>query len=486
MTLAPLAAAFGAAAAVVAVLVVSRHQTVAVSANVFVNPPGLIDASNSPTVVRDPHRPDSLVVVRRVDRPRFSAGLDWSNDGGAHWNHTALPLPAGDDRPYAPDAAFAPDGTLYVTYVNLEGAGNTPANLWVAKSTDDGASLSAPVRATGRLAFQPRLAVGGTGAVYLTWMQASEVGLLKLGPGPHPVVLARSTDGGQTFSAPSQVSDPGRPRVGAASPVVDRQGNVLVLYEDFKGDVRDFENLEGPPWDQPFALVLSRSTDGGRSFPAGTEVDAGLLATHRFLVFLPEYPSLAVGTRGRLYVAWSDGRNGDEDVFLRRSDDDGRTWSGPIRVNNDRLHDGTDQSLPRVAVGDNGQVSLVFLDRRRDPTNVMSDAELATSSDGGRSYRNIRVSSASFGSGVGPVTGPPFPVDFGSRLGLVAGHGAVVAAWTDSRLGTAATGRQDVVAATVRLPPPTRGLARWPTALVLLALGVASLAGWVLTAHEAT
>ncbi|MEX2658457.1 MAG: hypothetical protein WD232_02080, partial [Acidimicrobiales bacterium] len=30
--------------------------------NVFVNPPALIDANNSPTVARNPRRPDNLVV----------------------------------------------------------------------------------------------------------------------------------------------------------------------------------------------------------------------------------------------------------------------------------------------------------------------------------------------------------------------------------------------------------------------------------------
>jgi glycosyltransferase involved in cell wall biosynthesis len=41
---------------------------------------------------------------------------------------------------------------------------------------------------------------------------------------------------------------------------------------------------------------------------------------------------------GALYVAWSDSRNGDLDVFVRRSDDQGKSWTGPVRVDSD---DGT-------------------------------------------------------------------------------------------------------------------------------------------------
>ncbi len=91
--------------------------------NPLVNPPGIIDANNSPNLVRNPLRPASLAVAQRVDRPRFSGAIEWSGDSGTTWQHTALPLPAGLDRPYAPDIAFGPDGTLYVLYVNLTGPG---------------------------------------------------------------------------------------------------------------------------------------------------------------------------------------------------------------------------------------------------------------------------------------------------------------------------------------------------------------------------
>ena len=39
--------------------------------------------------------------------------------------------------------------------------------------------------------------------------------------------------------------------------------------------------------------------------------NTGLVATNRFLVFLPEFPSLAAGPGRVMYAAWADGRNGD-------------------------------------------------------------------------------------------------------------------------------------------------------------------------------
>ncbi len=485
VSLALLAAACTTAALVGLVIRVTADQDVKVGSNVRVNREGFVDAHNSPTMARNPRRPDTVVVAHRIDRPSFSAVINSSADGGAAWRRTALPLPRGKDRPYAPDAAFAPDGTLYVTYVNLEGPGNVPASLWLSKSSDGGRTLSDPVRIAGRLAFQARLAVDRAGTVHVTWLQGQEVALLSLAGPPSPIVASRSTDGGRTFSRPLRVSDPNRERVGAASPVIDSDGQLVVLYEDFKDDRRDFENLEGPPWSKPFALVVTRPTDGGRSFWRGVELESGVVPTRRFLVFVPEFPSLAAGPGDTLYAAWADGRNGDEDVFLRRSDDDGRTWSAPVQVNDNPEKDGTSQYLPRVDVSRDGRVDVVFLDRRRDRANVMTDATLGSSHDDGDSFRNARLSTRSFDSGVGPRPAPQVPVDFGSRLGLASSDGRSLAAWTDTRLGTEDTGRQDIFATAFHAPARQGGLSRAPVIVTLVAVALLAFAALVATGRSA-
>jgi len=471
-----LAIAFAAAALAGVALRVTADRGIKLSRNALVNKPGLIEAHNSPSLARDPQAPDVVVATHRIDRPLFSAALNSSVDGGRTWKTTALPLPRGLDRPYAPDVAFGPDGTLYVTYVNLEGSGNVPANLWLSKSSDGGRTLSSPARIAGRLTFQARLAVDPAGTVTVTWLQGRDVGLFALAGPPSPIVASRSSDG-RTFSPPVRVSDPDRKLVGAASPVIDSDGELVVLYEDFGGDRRDFENLEGPPWEQPFALVVTRPV-GGRGFSRGVELENGVVPTRRFLVFVPEFPSLAAGPGDSLYAAWSDGRSGDEDVFLRRSGDDGATWSSPKRVNDNRKGDRTSQYLPRVDVSPGGRVDVLFLDRRRDKKNVMTDTTLASSHDDGKSFGNTRLSSRSFDSRVGPRPAPQFPVDLGSRVGLVSRDGRSLAAWTDTRLGSEDTGRQDIFSTTYEVPGPPGDLARLPVigALLTVALALAALA----------
>lgn len=451
--------------------------------NVFVNEPGHVHSHNTPSVARNPTDPDNVVLVHRLDRPAFDAVLSWSTDGGQSWQATALPLPADRDRPYGPDAAFGPDGTLYVTYVNLTGQGNTPETLWLVRSEDGGRSVSEPVEVAGELALQSRVAVDPDGVVHVTWLQATDVALLAI-TRPPVVLAARSTDGGATFTEPVAVSDPDRERIGAASPVVDADGDVVVLYQDFRDNRRDFQNLEGPPWDGPSALVLSRSEDGGATFSAGVELEDGVIGTRRFLVFLPEFPSLAGGPEGELYAAWTDGRHGDEDVLLRRSDDGGRSWSAAVRVNDNPRGDGTDQYLPRVAVAPDGRLDVLYYDRSQDPANTMMHTTLASSTDGGTTFRYQQVSTQAFDARVGPVAGPHLPPDLGSRLGLVSDADRVLAAWTDTRLGDEASARQDVVVA--EIVDPAGGGTPWAAlgAVLVAAAGTTLLARRRLTSTK--
>lgn len=440
----------------------------------------LVDARNSPSIARNPADPDNLVVVHRVDRPNFSAELHWSGDDGATWTATELPLPDDLDRPFAPDAAFAPDGTLYVAYVNLQGAGNVPDNLWLATSEDGGATLSAPTHVADELTFQTRMVVDPSGTIHLTYLQATDVALLQF-VGPVEVVTVRSDDGGETFTDPVPVSDPDRERVGAAAPAVDADGNLVVVYQDFTTNIRDYRNLEGPPWQEPAALVLTRSTDGGDSFEPGVEVDTDLVPAKRFLVFLPEFPALAVGPSGEVVVAWSDGRNGDEDVFARRSADGGTTWAEPVRVNDNPLGDGTSQYLPAVDVAPNGRIDVAFLDRRDDPDDHRMETTLAFSTDGGEAFHNVQVSSETSDGRIGATVAEHIDIDFGTRMGVTSEAGSARAVWTDTRLAEHPDhGRQDIFTAEVALPAPPGGSLLASAAAFALAVTALLAAVWLL------
>jgi len=138
---------------------------------------------------------------------------------------------------------------------------------------------------------------------------------------------------------------------------------------------------------------------------------------------------------------------------------------------NDNAADGTVQFLPKVDVAPDGRVDVLFLDGRNDPSKKLLDAYLAVSNDGGKSFDNVRVSAQPFDSTVGPTFGEDYGTDFGTKLGLISANDAAYAVWTDTHLGTPATGRQDVAFASVKLGSDRAGLRAVLIVVFLLVIG---------------
>ncbi len=425
--------------------------------------PSDITSNNSPTLVRNPLRSDNLAVSNRIDTPRFACALNVSFDGGASWTQTPIPLPQGEEpKCFAPDLAFAADGTLHLSFVTLKGVGNVPNAVWTARSQDGGRTLSDPVRVLGPLAFQVRLATDPVNPrrLYLSWLQAAAVGFLSFPQTGNPIEVVSSEDGGVSWQPPQRASSPGRARVAAPVPGVGPRGELYVLYVDLGEDRLDYEGGHGgkggPPYQGHFSLVLARSLDHGRSWQESL-VDAGIVPIHRFVVLFPPFPAMAIDHRsGRVYAAFHDGRMGDPDVWIWSLPLGGRRWEGPTRVNDTPKHDRRWQYLPQLAVAPDGRVDVVYYDRRSDPENVMNHVSLQSSFDHGKSFAPaVRLSSRSFDSRVGFGAKQGLP-DLGSRLALLSDDRRALAVWTDTRAGTVATNKQDLTRAVVAFSKPAR------------------------------
>jgi hypothetical protein len=421
-----------------------------------------IDANNSPTIVRNPRRPESLAVINRVDTPFFSCGLHVSSDGGAEWKRVALPAPRGEEaKCFAPDVAYTADGVLHVVFVTLGGLGNVPRATWVTSSKDGGRTMSKPRKVTGPLAFQVRLAPDPNSPrrMYLTWLQGIEVAPLRFTRTGNPIQLIRTENGGRTWTRPLRVSDGKRARVVAPSPAVGPNGELYVLFLDLGGDRLDYaaghNGRGGPPYDGKFKLVLTRSLDRGVKWGESV-VEHNLRPIHRFIVFFPPAPSLAVAPDGRIYAAFHDRRLADPDVYVWSLSPGGRSWSGPTRVNDTPRRDGTWQYMPKVSVAPDGRLDVLYYDRRADRKNVMNQVSLQSSSDHGETFSPaVRLTSRAFDSRIGFAAKEGLP-DLGSRLGLLSGDRFALGVWTDTRSGTPETQKQDLAAAVVAVSEPSR------------------------------
>jgi len=176
--------------------------------------------------------------------------------------------------------------------------------------------------------------------------------------------------------------------------------------------------------------VYAVSRDGGKSFSRNRSI-ANTAPSHFAVQDAAEangYPQIGMtadsrGSHPRLYVTWSDYRNGDVDIFCISSADGGRHWGSPVRVNTDPVHNASDQLFQWLAVDPtSGSVNVVFYDRRRDPANRSVDVVLGRSSDGARSFKNYLLSEHSF---------DPLGGSIGEYTGLAASNGRVFATWTE-------------------------------------------------------
>ena len=446
---------------------------------------GDIRANNSPTITRNPRRPDNLVVVNRVDGPRYSCGVHVSFDGGTKWARKEVEIPKGEENKcFAPDAAFTRDGKLHMSYVTLQGPGNVPNAGWYVSSDDGGRTFSRARRLLGRLAFQVRLTADPADAsrLYLSYLRAdTDVGLFKFTAPGNPILVSRSTDGGASFERPVRVNPAPRARALAPATAVGPKGEVYVLYLDLGDDSLDYEGRHGgrggPPYRGRFKLVLARSRDRGATWEE-SEVEDRLVPTERFIAFLPPFPSVAVDRRnGRVYAGFQDARLGKSDVFVWSRAAGEAAWQGPTRVNDTPERDGTSQYLPRLDVAPDGRLDVVYYDRRSDTDDVMNEVSLQSSFDAGKSFdARIRLSGEDFDSRVGYGNEREMP-DLGSRLGLVSDDGSALAVWSDTRSGSIDSNKQDIGSARVVFDEP--GLREAAKKILLLGGLTAVLAGFI-------
>jgi hypothetical protein len=278
-------------------------------------------------------------------------------------------------------------------------------------------------------------------------------------------------------------------RVIGGAPVVGRDGTLYVAYLDIGQDRLDYEGGHqgsgGPPYPGPTSLVLARSRDHGQSW-AESVVDTKLVPIKRFLVFLPEYPSIAVARDGRVYTAYHSNTLGDPDVYLWTLAPGASRWSAPIRVNDTRPHDKTAQYLPKLAVAPNGRLDVLYYDRRADPANLLNQLSFQTSFNHAKTFTPaIYLASHTSDSRIGFGAKEGLP-DLGSRLALINSNKAALALWTDTRAGIPETQKQDLaqaaIAATAPITPDNtpKTILRW-AAIILGLTGLTLLAQTLLT-----
>jgi len=136
---------------------------------------------------------------------------------------------------------------------------------------------------------------------------------------------------------------------------------------------------------------FDRSFDGGATW--GTDIRVNDLpgsAASPGASDPPVLPAMVVAPNGTIYVAYEDYRNGDMDVYFARSTDGGTTWSPGARLNDDNTT--ARQWMPDLALDPFGGIHVAWEDDRTGAHNIF----YTNSTDGGTTWSpNIPVTTAS-------------------------------------------------------------------------------------------
>jgi hypothetical protein len=379
-------------------------------------------------------------------RAKFTVGYFTSFDGGCSWvDHGPLP---GYEHPQifgSSDPTFA-----FGFHNDVHAAVAFDTGIGVSTSDDGGVSFKQPVfvlapHIPNVFGDKPWITVDHSESrfrdnIYVTFTtfvcdSTGETCASHLS-------FSRSIDGGRTFSPPQNIegfsplctlpTDIPNSCDNALGgvPTVGPDGTISVIY--------DYLDPNGV---LPTRILDVASFDGGQTWRAPTlaaianDTPIELPGENFFIASLPAFA--AGSSKGSLYLTWGDFRSGDSDILFTRSLDNGKTWSAPLRVNDDLLHNGAEQFQPQIAVDSRGIATISFFDTRRDPQHKLVDVYLAQSGDGGKSFLpNIRVTTKNWDPQVGAPTSIGVGAFIGDYQGLAVTDDVVYPLWNDSRVGS--------------------------------------------------
>ncbi|NQU84212.1 MAG: exo-alpha-sialidase, partial [Mariniphaga sp.] len=373
------------------------------------------------------------------DRGLFGANDFYSFDGGENWEGELEG--AGGANSGDPTTSIGMNGRYYVGYIT------TDLGQGISYSDDQGQSWTSVVISNTGSAWvldKNHLWIDNSpnssyeGNLYSAWTPLAGYGH----PHKNEIELSRSTNNGESWSAPISISDD----VNAGS---HNQG--VNINSGPNGEVYAIWAIyDSWPSDET-AIGFSKSLDGGATFDTSIRIIEnirGIRTTETSKnMRVNSFPVLAVdisggANNGNLYVVWSNiGEPGintgtDIDVYMIKSSDQGETWSDPIKVNQDPSGLGKEHYFPWITCDpEKGTLSVIFYDDR-NVSSTQCEVYCTNSFDAGETWEDFKVSDVAFTPAPIPGLAERY---FGDYLGISARNGLIYPCWTDNRSGSAMT-----------------------------------------------
>ena len=266
-----------------------------------------------------------------------------------------------------PSLAVNNSGEIYVAWTVLSLDWSTSYGIWLAKSTDGGAS------------FEPAVQVSSFGVFPSLSVFGSNVYVLFVDPSNYPMAnyyFARSTNGGDSFEPPYQINDapcqePIEYFESLVSLCVDAVGNIYAVWNDGR--------RPGGHGD----IYFAKSVDAGATFGPNIPVNDTTISAGDSIQWSP---SVAVKGTDTVYVAWTDMRfgssDGNERVYCSRSTDGGANFGDDNLVGEQVL-----SRRPSIAVSKSGLVYIAYEYQSVNGYGIFCNV----STDGGLSFLNLPI-----------------------------------------------------------------------------------------------
>lgn len=362
-----------------------------------------MEAFSQNRIVKDAENPESEIhaAINPLDSNNIVVGvmgisnvyelsIYYTKDFGMTWTKSSYNgIPAGHLQAADPVLSYDMAGNVYLVHLAVR-ASDEIAETILAKSTDGGATWTHRVVASDT--DKPWLCIDYSDSSpyknhkYIAYLFSN--------------ISLSALDAKDTLRLPAvRVTSSETQKNRFSVVTTNKNGDILVCYDTEEATGNNF--------------YIARSTDGGMTFPNEyliTPLKMGIFKGEK-IPGIPENlyncPNIAIDQsngpyQNRIYFSYTDeeaGQAGNDpgstvlDAYICYSDNDGKTWSTPQTIHKN-APTGTQQFYTTLVVNHSGQVIVTWYDQRQSAIAGLTDYYMAVSNDGGNTFTERKLTTA--------------------------------------------------------------------------------------------
>lgn len=375
--------------------------------------------ASEPRIISNPTKPGTFAVVTNDFSAQGMASIFLTNDNGAEWKQSYIPLSLfkTNDGYYSdPWADYDSKGNLAFVTVAMR------SEIYSRKiilniSGDDGKSwMQDPVviKSLDDPAIKldkPKVKFDKDNVMYIVWLEE--------GAPEAKVFMSISRDGGKTFENQVKAAEG---EIEYADVLFDG-GRVYIVYSDERGEIKlTSTDNNGAIWSEPVIMaeyseyddVLNKQRVIKSEYNKGVRVNSDPQAVISNGKVLLTYAGMSI-----------DGGEYSE-VYIVEGDLASMEFSEPKAINE---ISGTDRFLPAIVQDKDGGIHIIYYTSQNDPENILTEVHLASTYNHGTTFTFKNISTENFNPYDIVVDGSYM----GDYISLAVNDGKLIGVWTDGR-----------------------------------------------------